>query len=70
MRTKPVENRKPLFAVEVKTGEGSVSPAVRYFKQRTSIPRWYQVHLGKKDVVVDGVRILPLATLCREVAIP
>jgi len=65
-----LENRKPLFAVEVRTGEGSVSPAVRYFKQRTSIPRWYQVHLGKKDVVVDGVRILPLATLCREVAIP
>ena len=65
-----LKNRKPLFAVEVKTGEGSVSPAVRYFKQRTSIPRWYQVHLGSKDVVVDGVRILPLATLCREVAIP
>ncbi len=65
-----LENRKPLFAVEVRTGEGSVSPAVRYFKQRTSIPRWYQVHLGSKDVVVDGVRILPLATLCREVAIP
>ena len=65
-----IENRKPLFAVEVKTGERSVSPAVRYFKQRTSVPRWYQVHLGEKDTVVDGVRILPLATLCREVGIP
>jgi hypothetical protein len=65
-----LENRKPLFAVEVKTGERAVSPAIRYFKQRTRIPRWYQVHLGDKDVVVDGVRILPLATLCREVRIP
>lgn len=65
-----LEDRKPFFAVEVKTGQHSVSPTVRYFKQRTSIPRWYQVHLGEKDVVVDGVRILPLATLCREVAIP
>ena len=65
-----LENRKPLFAVEVKTGERAVSPAIRYFKQRTRIPRWYQVHLGLKDVVVDGVRILPLATLCREVGIP
>lgn len=65
-----LENRRPLFAVEVKTGERSVSPSVRYFKQRTRIPRWYQVHLGEKDVLVDGVRILPLATLCREVGIP
>jgi hypothetical protein len=65
-----IENRKPLFAVEVKTGERAVSPTVRYFKQRTGIPRWYQVHLGKRDVVVDGVRILPLATFCREVGVP
>jgi hypothetical protein len=65
-----LENRKPLFAVEVKTGERAVGPAVRYFKQRTGIPRWYQVHLGAKDASVDGVRILPFATLCREIGIP
>jgi hypothetical protein len=65
-----IENKKPVFAVEVKTGERSLSPAVRYFKQRTGIPRWYQVHLGEKDAVVEGVRILPLATLCKEVGIP
>ncbi len=35
-----MKNKKPLFAVEVKTGERSMSPSVRYFKQRTSIPRW------------------------------
>ena len=65
-----MENRTPLFAVEVKTGEHSVSPAIRYFKQRTAIRRWYQVHLADKDTVVDGVRILPFATFCREARIP
>jgi hypothetical protein len=54
----------------VKASERAVGPAVRYFKQRTGIPRWYQVHLGEKDAVVDGVRILPFATLCREIGIP
>jgi hypothetical protein len=65
-----LENRQPLFAVEVKTGERGVSSAIRYFKQRTGIQRWYQVHLGVKDAAVDGVRILPLATLCQEIRIP
>jgi predicted AAA+ superfamily ATPase len=65
-----IQDKKPLFAVEVKTGERSLSPAIRYFKQRTTIPRWYQAHLGTKDAMVDGARILPLAALCREVGIP
>jgi predicted AAA+ superfamily ATPase len=65
-----LEGKKPVFAVEVKTGERSVSPAIKYFKERTSIPRWYQVHLGNKDTLTDGVRILPLPALCRELAIP
>jgi hypothetical protein len=43
---------------------------VRYFKLRTSIPRWYQVHLGDRDVAVDGVRIVPFATFRQEVRIP
>ncbi|MCC6663004.1 MAG: ATP-binding protein [Polyangiaceae bacterium] len=65
-----LKGRKPLFAVEAKTGEQGISPAVRYFHPRVGIPRWYQVHLGKKDVVVDGVRLLPLAALCKELGIP
>jgi predicted AAA+ superfamily ATPase len=65
-----LRDRKPWFAVEAKTGERGVSPAVRYFKERTTIPRWYQVHLGNKNVLVDGVRILPFQELCRELAIP
>ncbi len=65
-----LRDRKPLFAVEAKTGERGVSSAIRYFKERTAIPRWYQVHLGSKDVLVDGVRILPFGKLCGELAIP
>jgi uncharacterized protein len=61
---------KPLFAVEAKSGLQEVSPAIRYFRQRTAVPRWYQVHRGTKDVVVDGVRLVPFATLCEELGLP
>jgi uncharacterized protein len=65
-----LRDRKPLFAVEAKSGERRVSRAVRYFKERTAIPRWYQVHLGHKDVLVDGVRVLSFSKLCEEVGVP
>lgn len=65
-----LRDRKPLFAVEVKTGERNVCRSVRYFKERTQVPEWYQVHRGSEDVVVDGVRRLPFARLCEEVGIP
>jgi uncharacterized protein len=65
-----LRGRKPLFAVEVKSGERAVSPAVRYFKERAGIPRWYQVHLGDKDTLLDGVRLLPFEKFCREVGVP
>lgn len=65
-----LRDRRPLFAVEAKAGERAVSPAVRYFRERTTIPKWYQVHRGTKDVVVDGVRMLPFAALCAEVGVP
>ena len=65
-----LRDRRPLFAVEAKAGERGVSPAIRYFRARTAIPAWYQVHRGTKDVVADGVRILPLAALCAEVGVP
>jgi hypothetical protein len=65
-----LRDRKPQFAIEVKTGEKEISRAVRYFKARTAIGKWYQVHLGTKDAVVEGVRILPFAKLCAELAIP
>lgn len=62
-----IKNKKPLFAVECKTGEKSVSPHIRYFKQRTNIPLYFQVHLGTKDFEPeDGVRVLPFKDFCRK----
>ena len=63
-------DRKPMMAVEAKGGDREPSPAIRYFRQRTSIPRWYPVHAGAKDVLVDGVRLLPLEALCEELDLP
>ena len=63
-----LKNRKPLFAVECKAGEKACSPHLRYFKERTPIPFFYQVHQGSKDYIAeDRIRVLPLLTFCREV---
>jgi hypothetical protein len=62
-----LKNKKPIFAIECKTGEKIVSPHLKYFKERTHIPQFFQVHLGTKDIsVADGIRVLPFATLAKE----
>ena len=61
---------RPLFAVECKTGEKNISPAVFYFMARTPIPKFYQVHEGRKDYEKEGVRVLPVETLCKELLLP
>lgn len=63
---------KPEFAVECKSGERSASPACRYFRERTTIPRFYQVHLATADYgsATSGTRVLPFATFCRELRLP
>ncbi len=67
-----LKDRKPLFAVECKSGEQKPSPAAIYFRERTPIRRFFQVHLGKRDYGNDltGVRVLPFATFCREWEMP
>lgn len=62
----------PEFAVECKTGERDASPACRYFRERTDIPRFYQVHLGDRDYgnAETGTRVLPFGIFCRELALP
>lgn len=65
-----LKNKKPLFAVECKTGERQLSPAIKYFKERTNIPQFYQVHLGRKDYLAEaGVRVLPFLKFCAEVGL-
>jgi predicted AAA+ superfamily ATPase len=62
-----LKDKKPLFAVECKTGEKSVSPHLFYFKDRTSIPHFYQVHMGSTHRQVDDrISVLPFADFCKE----
>jgi len=65
-----LKDRKPMFAVECKTGDKDVSPSIYYFKERVQIPKFYQVHQGQKDYEKNGVRVLPVPTLCEELDLP
>ncbi len=65
-----LKDRQPLFAVECKSGEKSPSRAIKYFRERTDIPEFYQVHLGKRDFVANGTRVLPFAAFCLEIGLP
>lgn len=60
-----IRNGKPEFAVECKTGEDNLSKNIAYFAKRTSIPRFYQVHIRDKDheYADFNARVLPFATL-------
>ena len=65
-----LKNKKPLFAVECKTGEGSVSPHLFYFRDRTSIPHFYQVHLGTRHQQVDDrISLLPFSNFCKQIGL-
>ncbi|MBW2368525.1 MAG: ATP-binding protein [Deltaproteobacteria bacterium] len=61
---------KPLFAVECKTGERNLNPALFYFQERTQSLKFYQVHQGKKDYVKNGVRMLPVQNFLSELNLP
>jgi hypothetical protein len=63
-------DRKPLFAVECKSGEKAVSAAIRYFAERTPIPRFYQVHLGERHFSTGKITVLPFVRLCEELDLP
>jgi predicted AAA+ superfamily ATPase len=65
-----LKGRKPLFAVEYKSGERGVSPAIRYFAERTSIPRFFQVHLGDRHFETGAATVLPFRAFCRELSLP
>lgn len=67
-----MQNNASLFAVECKSGETQLSQAIRYFKERTKIPLFYQVHMGQKDYGNEKTtgRVLPFITFCKEIGIP
>lgn len=62
----------PEFAVECKTGERTASPACRYFRERTDIPRFYQVHLGGNSFgqAETDTLVMPFAAFCSELGLP
>lgn len=59
----------PKMAVECKSGERGSSSWATYFRERTSIPEFYQVHRGLRDTgdAKKEVRILPFSTFCTEI---
>jgi hypothetical protein len=65
-----LKNKAPIFAVECKTGEKSISPHINYFKERTQIPEFYQVHLGTRDFGANKTgRVLPFIKFCKELSL-
>lgn len=66
-----LQNKKPLFAVECKTGERVLSNHIKYFAERTNIPSFYQVHQGTKDYGKEATgRVLPFIKFCKELGLP
>jgi predicted AAA+ superfamily ATPase len=63
-----LQNGKPLFAVECKSGERQLSKNIGYFKERTQIPEFFQVHQGSADFGNEKTtgRCLPIWTFCKE----
>lgn len=62
-----LKNKKPIFAVECKSGDKQLSKHIGYFKERTNIPKFYQVHLKEKDYGdVKTGRVLPFTKFCNE----
>lgn len=65
-----LKEKMPMFAVECKSGEKKINPSIFYFMERTAIPKFYQVHAGNKDYEKNGVRVLPMQTLCKALQLP
>lgn len=65
-----LKDRKPLFAVECKSGEKAVGSAIRYFAERTPIPHFYQAHLGERYFSSGKITVLPFIRLCQELELP
>ncbi|MFZ4403794.1 MAG: ATP-binding protein [Pseudobdellovibrionaceae bacterium] len=67
-----LKDKKPLFAVECKTGDSEISKHIEYFAKRIKyVPVWYQVHRGQKDKRIDkNIRMLPFVKFCQELNMP
>lgn len=63
-----LQNKKPIFAVEAKLSDTALSPHIKYFSERTSIPLFFQTHLGSAwfgDATTQG-QTIPFSKLCEK----
>lgn len=65
-----LQDKKPIFAVEVKTGDKHISKHLYYYKERTNIPMFYQVHFSKKSYADGNIYVLPFTEFCKKLNIP
>lgn len=63
---------QPIFAVECKVGGCEISQPMFYFAKRLKIPKFYLVHLGKKDYehATSPIRVLPFNRFAMELQMP
>jgi predicted AAA+ superfamily ATPase len=64
-----IQNGRPKMAIECKTGERSPTPWAAYFRTRTNIPEFYQVHQGQRDYghAHKDIRVMPFTKFCSEI---
>ena len=61
-----LKDKKPLFAVECKLNDESLSPQILEFKKKLQIPMWYQViYEGKSRTVAPDIKILGFEEFCK-----
>jgi hypothetical protein len=54
----------------VQVGREGVGALLRYFAERTPIPRFYQVHRGERHYSTGTITVLPFVQLCEELQLP
>lgn len=63
-----IKDKKPMFAVECKSGDRELTKHIPYFKERTKIPEFYQVHMQNKDYGnAKTGRVMPFINFCKEI---
>jgi len=67
-----LKDKIPLFAVEAKLKDSSISPFLHYFSERMSIPRWYQVVAKNtfKGYEKDRIEVLTFETFAKKLSLP
>lgn len=67
-----LRNKSPEFAVECKSGEKQVSKHIEYFRQRTKIKKFYQVHFDKLEYgnAELTAHVLPFERFCQLLKLP